>query len=290
MKRIEEFSFCVVGVGQIGGSFALALKEMGIGRRIIGVDKEDVMKQTKIKDFVHQTTSDLEQAIRESDFIFLSTPVLIILDLLPQIASWMRPKAILLDSGSTKRAICRLMKKHPERILIGGHPMAGTEKTGLEAATSSLFKHKTFFLTFPTEKSREGRTAVLKILKEMGALPLEIESERHDEIVSLTSHLPYVLSLALSHLVGDYMEKEPLLGDFMASGFYGATRLSMTPVEMGRGILVTNSSLIIQMMEAFSKTLKRIEKLLRDDRAILEFLITARQFQSHIKDRIKEKK
>lgn len=285
MSRIEEFTVCVVGVGQIGGSFALALKEQGIGRKIIGVDKEEVVSKTKIKDLALQAMPDLESAIRESDFIFLSTPVLTILDLLPRIATWMRPEAILLDSGSTKKRICLLMRKHPERILIGGHPMTGTEKEGFDAATPSLFKNKIFSFTFPTGKSREGKGTVLKILEKIGSLPLEIDAERHDEIVSLTSHLPYVLSLALSHLARDFMEKEPLLGDFIAGGFLGASRLSLTPVEMGRGILATNSSRILQMMEAFSKSLKRIKSLIKDDNAILDFLTATRHFQTDLKEK-----
>jgi prephenate dehydrogenase len=282
MNRIEELIICVVGVGQIGGSFVLALREYGIGKKIIGVDKKEVVIDSKIKEVVDHATSNLESAVKESDFIFLSTPILTILELLPRIILCMKPGAILLDSGSTKEDICQQMSKYPEKILIGGHPMAGTEKAGFEASSPSLFQNKIFTLVFVTRKSREAKAVVHQILEKIGAMPLEIDADRHDDIVSLTSHLPYVLSLSLSLLAKDVIDKDVLFKDFMASGFRGATRLSLTQEEMGKGILRTNSSKIINMIDEFSERLKRIESLVRDERELLDFLSNIRNFQSRI--------
>jgi prephenate dehydrogenase len=133
-----------------------------------------------------------------------------------------------------------------------------------------------------TRKSREAKAVVHQILEKIGAMPLEIDADRHDDIVSLTSHLPYVLSLSLSLLAKDVIDKDVLFKDFMASGFRGATRLSLTQEEMGKGILRTNSSKIINMIDEFSERLKRIESLVRDERELLDFLSNIRNFQSRI--------
>jgi len=111
--------------------------------------------------------------------------------------------------------------------------MAGTEKAGMEAACSSLFQNKIFALNFTTEKSLTGKTTVFKILEKIGAVPLEIDSERHDFIVSLTSHLPYILSLFLSLLSKDFFRRDALFNEFVTSGFGGGgTRFSFTQEEL----------------------------------------------------------
>ncbi|MFP4081118.1 MAG: prephenate dehydrogenase [Candidatus Aminicenantes bacterium] len=287
MEKMEELIICVVGVGQIGGSFALALRENGIGKKIIGVDKKEVVLNSNIKEIADHVTHDLEGAVKEADFIFLSTPVLSILELLPKIIVCMKPGAILLDSGSTKRKICVAMRKHPEKILIGGHPMAGTEKAGFEAASPRLFQKKIFALCFPTQKSQEGKPMVFKILEEIGASPYEIDEEKHDDLVSMTSHLPYVLSLSLSVLARDFTRKDSLWKDLTATGFLGAARLSLTHEEMGAGILSTNSSRIINIMDEFTQRLKRIKKLIKQGRReeLLDFLRSIRNFQSTINEK-----
>lgn len=207
-KELDEMAIAVVGVGQIGGSFVLAMKENQIGRKIIGVDKKKVIEEFTQKEIFDFLTSALDSAVQEADMIFLSVPVLDILELLPAVVSHMKPEAVLLDSGSTKKEIAALMKKYPERVLIGGHPMTGREKSGFESASPDLFSKKMFALVFPTEKSFEGKETVISLLKRIGASPVEIEAERHDLVVSLTSHLPYVLSLTLSSLAEDYFGED----------------------------------------------------------------------------------
>lgn len=285
MKTIKELIISVVGVGQIGGSFALALRDNRIGKKIIGVDKEEILSDSKIKESVNHTTPDLKSAVKESDFIFLSTPVLTILELLPRIISWMKPGAILLDSGSTKEDICLHMSKYPQKILIGGHPMTGTEKAGFEASSPLLFQDKIFALTFVTKKSVEAKAFIHKILEKIGAFPLEIDAERHDDIVSLTSHLPYVLSLSLSLLAKDFIARDSSYKNFMASGFKGATRLSLTHEEMGKGILTTNSSNILKMINELTEKLKTIGNLIRNHSELLDFLSTIRNFQSRLTEK-----
>ncbi len=109
-KKLDEMTISIVGVGQIGGSFALAVKENQVVRKIIGIDKKEVIEKVSAGKIFDSLTFDLEPAVREADFIFLSAPVLTILRILPQIVPIMKADAVLLDSGSTKREIVSLMK------------------------------------------------------------------------------------------------------------------------------------------------------------------------------------
>ena len=283
-KKLDEMTIAIVGVGHIGGSFALALKENQVVGKIIGVDKKEVIEKFRDGKIFDSLIFDLESAVREADFIFLSVPVLTILRILPQIVPIMKAEAVLLDSGSTKREIVALMKMYPKRILIGGHPMAGREKPGFGAASSSLMKNKLFTLVFPTEKSLEGKSTVLALLEKIGAIPFEINEEKHDFIVSLTSHLPYILSLSLSSLAEEFFSKDALFKKFISSGFAGATRLSFTQKEVGKGILGTNSSFIVRMIDEYTNRLINIKSLIEkgNENEIDSFLSKIKMFQSEL--------
>ena len=283
-NKLEEMTITIVGVGHIGGSIALALKEKQSVGKIIGMDKKEVIEKFRSRKIFDSLTFDLESAVREADFIFLSTPVLTILRILPQIVPIMKPEAVLLDSGSTKREIVSLMKMYPKRILIGGHPMAGREKPGFGSASSSLMKNKLFALVFPTEKSLEGKSAVLALLEKIGAIPFEIDEKNHDLVVSLTSHLPYILSLSLSSLAEEYFSKDALFKKFISSGFAGATRLSFTQGEIGKGILETNSSFIMLMIDEYTDKLRIIRSLIEkgNENEIDRFLSKINMFHSEL--------
>jgi prephenate dehydrogenase len=283
-KKLDEMTITIVGVGQIGGSLALAVKENQVVRKIIGMDKKEVIEKISEGKIFDSLTFDLESAIREADFIFLSAPVLTILRILPQIVPIMKAGAVLLDSGSTKREIVSLMKMYPKRILIGGHPMGGKEKPGFGSASSSLLKNKLFALVFPTEKSLEGKSAVLALLEKIGAIPFEIDEEKHDLVVSLTSHLPYVLSLSLSSLAEEFFSKDAMFKKFISSGFAGATRLSFTQREVGKGILGTNSSFIMRMIDEYTDRLSSIRSLIEkgNENEIDRFLGKIKMFQSEL--------
>jgi len=284
VKKLDEMTITIVGVGHIGGSFALALKENQAVGKIIGIDKKEVIEKFRGGKIFDSLTFDLQSAVREADFIFLSTPVLTILRILPQIVPIMKAEAVLLDSGSTKREIVSLMKMYPKRILIGGHPMAGREKSGFGSASSSLMKNILFALVFATEKSLEGKSAVLALLEKIGAIPFEIDEEKHDLVVSLTSHLPYVLSLSLSSLAEEFFIKDALFKNFISSGFVGATRLSFTEREVGKGILRSNSSFIMRMIDEYTDRLSSIRSLIEkgNENEIDRFLSKINMFQSEL--------
>ncbi|MFC2170090.1 prephenate dehydrogenase [Acidobacteriota bacterium] len=281
VKKLHEMTFTIIGIGQIGGSFALSLKKNQIGKKIIGVDKKNVTQKLSGTTAFDSLTTELDPSIQEADFIFLSVPVLSILSLLPQIIPKMKPGALLLDSGSTKRSIVTLMAKYPDKILIGGHPIAGKEKPGFDSASSILLEEKLFALVFPTKESQQGKQTVLTILKKMSIIPFEISEEKHDFIVSLTSHLPYVLSLTLSFLADEFFSKDVLFKKFVSSGFLGNSRLSFTQKEMGKGILMSNTHHITQLIDEYIDRLGYLKGLIKqeDEKKLGIFLDRINRFQ-----------
>ncbi len=284
LNSMNDWTIAVIGVGQIGGSFALALKENRIGKKIIGIDREDNVEGLRVSGILDEVTSNLKEGIKDADLIFLSTPVLTILEMLPGIISLMKQSAVLLDSGSTKKQITDIMKRYPDKYLIGGHPMAGREASGFAAADPDLFKDKIFSLSFPTKKSEMAKNLIWLILESIGAIPHVIDSEHHDVLVALTSHLPYILSLSLSTLAEELFEEDKMFQRFVASGFLGATRLSGTQEDMGAGMLKTNSINITQMIEMFQAKIERMKELLNKSPSgeLTENLRKLRTFQKSV--------
>ncbi len=262
LNSMNNWTVAVIGVGQIGGSFALALKKNRIGKKIIGIDREDNIEGLRVSGILDEVTSNLEEGIKDADLIFLSTPVLTILEMLPGIISLMKQTCVLLDSGSTKKQITDIMKRYPGKCLIGGHPMAGREASGFAAADPELFKDKIFSLSFPTKKGEMAKDLVCQILESIGAIPDVIDSEHHDVLVALTSHLPYVLSLSLSTLAEELFEEDKMFQRFVASGFLGAARLTGTHEDIGAGMLKTNSINITKMIEMFQVKIELMKELL----------------------------
>jgi prephenate dehydrogenase len=130
----------------------------------------------------------------------------------------------------------------------------------------------------------EGKSTVLALLEKIGAIPYEINEEKHDFVVSLTSHLPYILSLSLSSLAEEFFSKDALFKKFISSGFAGATRLSFTQKEVGKGILGTNSSFIMRMIDEYSNRLNSIRSLIEkgNEDEIDRFLSKIKMFQSEL--------
>jgi prephenate dehydrogenase len=243
--------FAVIGAGQIGGSFALALRRFGLGESITVVEKPENIDPLLASGIFDCVTVDLGKGIAGADVIFLAVPVPVILDLLPRIAAEMKPSSVLLDAGSTKLAVAECMRRFPRRILVAGHPMAGTERSGFQAADPGLFYGRPYLLSFPTAKSRDGRGLILALLREIGFHPLEVEPGRHDRIAAFTSHLPYVLSLCYGEQAARRTAADDLVPVLTAGGFRDALRLSRSELEMGLGILQSNREKILACLDDF---------------------------------------
>lgn len=244
----------IVGLGLMGGSLALALKETGAAGKLIGIDRSHAtLDAASAGGAVDIATDDLESA-RKANLVVLATPVRTILRQLPVLADIAADGTLILDLGSTKRQVVSAMDRLPHRLYaIGGHPMCGKESSGLEAAEASLYQDKLFVLT-PTARSSEAAMATAtELAQAVGARVLVMEAERHDRIVAATSHLPFVVACNLMAVADEWAEGQDEAWKLAASGFRDTTRLAGSDAEMMLDILLTNGENVADLMRRFSR-------------------------------------
>jgi prephenate dehydrogenase len=257
-----KYHFFIIGLGQIGCSLALALRKSKVAAAIYGKDKQYKKVYSQVLD---EYLDDIEAGVRQSDIIILSTPIKEIQQLITEIAPILEEKKILLDTGSTKGEIVREMKKYPKKILIGGHPMAGTVRAGEKAWQAELFSGKPFFLCFPHHYSKQGKPVIEKILNKIGAVPVEIEPAHHDFLAAVTSHLPYIISIILFSIYLKHYRRNKVVDYFISTGFLGSTRLALTPSRVGSDIILTNKNNIIKNIKKIIHELDRFQEQMETD-------------------------
>jgi prephenate dehydrogenase len=244
----------IVGLGLMGGSFALKLKAQDEKRKIIGITRSRATLDAALECGAIDRASDQLDAARDADLVVLATPVRTILQQLTQLAAIAKDGALLLDMGSTKRAIVRAMDDLPERLFaVGGHPMCGKEVGGFGAADATLYQNKVFVLT-PTARSTPGAMNRARAVAEtLGSRVIELDAALHDEMVAAISHLPYVVAANLVTTVVNQSHADDLLMQLASSGYRDTTRLAASDVTMMLDILLTNSENIADLMRQYSR-------------------------------------
>lgn len=181
----------IIGLGLIGGSWGLALKERGVNARRVGCDRPEVLERALAAGVVDEGSTDPIAAARDADLIILATPVGVILDLLPQLKVAASPRALITDVGSTKRLICQRAREifGEEPLFLGGHPLAGKERSGLENASAALFDGARYVLTplLPNHLADERVKALSALVEKLGAQPFVTEASTHDRAVAFLS-------------------------------------------------------------------------------------------------------
>lgn len=251
----------IFGVGLIGGSFALALRQAGFSGKIIGVSSQPTIRKAVDLGVVDEGMS-AEQAARSADLIYLAQPILKIVEILPQLDPWVRPDALVTDVGSTKNTIVESASALRRCQFLGAHPLAGREKRGVEAAEAGLFRGRPYVLTpradteLLTPQARDFQNWIGKI----GAIPIVLNPTEHDQVVAFTSHLPQLASSALAALLE--RREEPKSGVF-GPALLDSTRLALSSFDIWGDILATNRDFIrialrsyIAQLEEFSRGLE----------------------------------
>jgi prephenate dehydrogenase len=199
MKKLNELKVLIVGLGQIGGSIGLDLVEQGVVAEVVGFDKNPaVSREAVAQNVIHRAAHSLEEAIRKSDLVILAAPIREIIRLIPAVCESLSESAAILDTAGTKGEILDIVSKCGRRVnYVGGHPMAGDERSGLESAQRGKFVGCTFILTPSEDTDQEWFYTVMHLITRLRAKPVMMSAEEHDRLIALTSHLPYALSLAL---------------------------------------------------------------------------------------------
>jgi|SRR5579871_5810700 len=264
----------IVGVGLIGGSFALALKKAGFSGRILGVSSPATIQAALAQGAIDEGLP-LAGAAARADLIYLAQPIGRILDTLRKIDDLVRPGTLITDAGSTKVAIMAAARLHLRRAhFLGGHPMAGKEKRGVAEADADLFRGRTYVLTPEAPQMLETSAAaeLQEWIRRMGAIPVVLNAADHDRIVAFTSHLPQLVATALAATVAERA------GDNLSvagPGLRDSTRLALSSFELWRDILATNSGPIEQALAAYIAKLEHLRENLRTREIEGEFEIAA---------------
>ncbi len=290
-KAISDSRFrrvAIVGLGLLGGSWGLALKKAGFTGRIVGhARRAEVRQRALAAGAVDEGFADVAETVHEADLVILATPVAVILDHLPRLQPHLSPQALVTDVGSTKRRICEraseLYAQHP--LFLGGHPMAGKERSGLENADPRLFENARYVLTpLKPEDLDDHRVKAFRALVEaVGARPLCTDPATHDRAVAYLSHLPQLLSSGLASLIEEKQTAENLFLEAAASGFRDVTRLADSPYSVWRDICLTNTENIQMALDALIQKLESIKMHLGDRELEREFLAAHR-----LRERLRE--
>ena len=247
----------IIGVGLLGGSFGMAVRRTGAAERVAGVDLDrTTLDRAFERGAIDEGFLDLAEGVAGADVVVLATPVRSILQLLPALVPLLGRETILFDLGSTKEAIVSAVADLAGFTrYVGGHPMAGAEHAGIEHADDRLLRDATFALVPPRGADEEAVDRLEDLVRRLGARPIVISAERHDRIVSITSHLPYLLSVVLSLVAEKTAREEDLTREFTASGFRDTTRLAASNVRVMADICLTNRQPILRGIDDVKRLL-----------------------------------
>jgi len=267
----------IIGVGLIGGSFALALRKHGFAGRIIGCDRAPVLEWARNKAAIDIGHTNPADAVRGSQIIVLATPVSGIIDLIDRFGPALPPKTLLTDVGSTKAEVLHRAKtvfgKNSGVRFLAGHPMAGKEHAGLEFADPDLFQGAAWFVTpVPGQRVYDGLSGeYLEWVEKIGARIASMDAREHDELCAWISHLPQLISTALAAaLVDEYGEDAPLL-EAGGRALREMTRTSSSPYSMWRDVALTNKTNIRTALVKLEQHLAYIRENLDTRELALEF-------------------
>ena len=274
----------VIGVGLIGGSFALALKRSGATASVVGVGRSranlDAAKRCKIIDRSFALDEPWTAELSNADLVLLATPVGQMPSLFAAIASQLGPHTLVTDAGSTKQDViaaarARLGDAFPR--YVPGHPIAGTEHSGATAAFDALFRDKHVVLTPLPETEPQALARVSECWTQCGAIVRHLDAVRHDAIFGAVSHLPHALAFAFVAELAARPDADECF-EFAGSGFRDLTRLASSDPEMWRDVCVANRNVLRSNLAAYREALGRVDALLAaaDGEALLRLFERAR--------------
>ena len=285
-------SIAIFGVGLIGGSLALALKRVGCVGRVIGVGRSRANLERALQvGAIDEIQSDPRQAVADAEVIVLATPVNAINRLLESVSEAMDETKIITDVGSVKGGIVECAREtlgpYFSRF-VPGHPIAGKEKSGINAASAELFENHRIILTPLRETNPEACRTIQRMWAVTGGEVSLMEVENHDRVLSLTSHLPHVLA----YVMMDFLSLSPdrrACYRMAAGGLYDFTRTASSDPEMWRDICLMNRSKLLEDIASYQQHLDRLANMIagEDGSGIGELYASAKQARSRITEKRK---
>ena len=279
----------IVGVGLIGGSLARALRKAKLVNRVTGCNRnEETLKKAIELDVIDDYSLDIKEAVSGADVVVIGTPLSTTEKLLPQIVASLKEGAVITDVGSAKGSVVDVARVVMGELIsqfVPGHPIAGTEQSGVEASFAELFINHRVILT-PLE---ETNTQALKLITDMwqavGADVIDLDVEHHDAVLAATSHLPHMLAYALVDCLAGMQEREEIF-KYAAGGFADFTRIASSSPEMWHDICFSNRNALLNTLDKFTDHINQIKKAIEnsDSEQLLKIFKRAKQARDKFTD------
>lgn len=257
----------IFGVGLIGGSLALCFRDVP-GYHVVGHSNNPKSVENLInRQVVHRATTSMQEAVADADFIFLCVPVGALERYVEQIMQLpLKKGCILTDVGSTKTSITEQAGTwiHDDVVFIGGHPMAGSERSGVEAATIDLFENAYYVLTPDEHAKQQDIDRLTQLLRHTKAQIVHMNAREHDVIVGAISHLPHIIAVTLVNQIRKYQDTNPMYQLLAAGGFRDITRIASGDPQIWRDILLHNREVLLPLLQDWQFEISQFVKLLQE--------------------------
>lgn len=276
----------VIGLGLIGGSFAKGLRESGLCREVVGYDADPLARNLAVPmGVVDSVTASLAEAVAGAELIMLAVPILAMDSVLGQIAELDLSSAVITDVGSTKGAVVEAVAKAFGEVpayFVPGHPIAGSERSGVEAANAELFQRHKVILTPLEQTDPQALERVSGLWQALGADVEHMALNDHDEVLAATSHLPHLLAFSLVDTLASRSENLEIFR-YAAGGFRDFTRIAASDPTMWRDIFLANQDAVLRSLDAFTRDLGRLRAAIEegDAKSLLGVFTRAKSAREH---------
>jgi len=254
-------TLCIVGVGLIGGSLARDLRRLRLVGTVVGASRNaEHLARAQALGIVDRYYTDVARAVRESDMVVVAVPMGAMAGVFSAMRNSLSPRAVVTDVGSAKGAVVRAAREafgEVPRWLVPGHPIAGTERSGVEAAVDDLFVGRRVILTPGPETDPQAVTRVHDMWHAVGAQVLSMDAAHHDEVLAATSHLPHMLAYTLVDVLGRMQDRVEIFR-YAAGGFRDFTRIASSDPQMWHDICLANRDALVDVLERFGTDLESL--------------------------------
>ena len=258
----------VIGVGLIGGSLALALKQRKLVGHVVGYGRNEAnLKQAVALGVIDEYSLDLPEVVKDADVIFLATPLGVMEKMFRDMQTAIKDTAVITDGGSAKQSVVVAARngldKHFARF-VPSHPIAGKEKSGVEAADAELYVAHRVIVTPVEETDSEALEVITELWQAVGAEVMQMGVEHHDKVLAATSHLPHMLAYALVDSLASLQEREEIF-EYAAGGFADFSRIASSSPEMWHDICFSNKEQLLTMLNHFDEHIDKIRHAIMED-------------------------
>jgi len=256
----------IVGVGLIGGSFSLALKDHGLVKKVIGVSRSGATAQKALDLGIVDQVLPLEEAIAQSDLIYVAIPVDVTLPVMKTILDRVNSEQIVVDAGSTKQALCTFLSDHPGRSrFIATHPMWGTEYSGPESAVHDAFRGRTCVICEQEKSDPAARTVIENLYTRLGMSLVYMDAKSHDVHAAYVSHISHITSFALANTVLEKEREEDAIFELAGGGFESTVRLAKSSPAMWGPIFMQNRENVLDVLNEHITQLRKFKSCLEKE-------------------------